>query len=126
MGNNMNEATYIFYHFFQTVIELAKKNKISADELASLLEDLKKQNLSLNVNLESKRYFNNVFSLRFSEISEHPYIDPSLLQKFTQKLYEDLCESIGPVVTDKIYGLAINKSNQLPEAMFFSPQDLLG
>lgn len=90
-----------------------------------ILDDMKNKNLSLNSKIETKRYFNTLFSLRFQDLSTHPYVAPILLQQFTQAIYEHLCENIGPVATDKIYGVSISQTSQLPEAMFFSPQNLL-
>ncbi len=124
INEDMNEATFIFTNFFQNIISFSKRNKLSEEDLEELLKTLKMFLFNVSVSIEAKRYLNNLLFLRYDDLKTTPYIDIKILKSMIQLTYDNLCENFGPVVTDKIYSLSAQKTNQLPESLSFPAEKL--
>lgn len=111
---------------FQTILDsvLESCGKIGSSTRLALCNDLNSQlemwhHMPASCRLELRHYVNQ----RISHLqTEYPV---QVRRGVIHAIYIWLCETLGPVMADRVFGQAIQNAEDLPQALKASPRDLL-
>lgn len=119
----MQSRTIIFIEVVVNALKIMlRTKKLSNEDFKVLMNEIKLNINDFDMTTDAKRFFYLIFS---NKEANPISIDISTLKKIFHLFYEKCCEFIGPVDTDKIISVAIQKASEKDEALDFDPRELL-
>jgi hypothetical protein len=119
----MRADSIIFIGIISSALKIMlRTRKISEDDLKTMAEEIRIKLSELNMSIENRRFLYIVFSNKEPTDSS---MDLKTLKFAFHLFYEKCCEFMGPIETDKVISMALQKASEKDEALDFDPRDFL-
>ncbi len=119
----MRADSIIFIEIISSALRIMlRTRKISEDDFQLMGEEMRLALSELKMSVENRRFLYLVFSNKPPSDSS---MDLKALKFAFHLFYEKCCEFMGPIETDKVISMALQKASEKDEAMDFDPRDFL-